>query len=249
MLSKSQISLVKSLHLKKFRKAHQLFIVEGMKSITEFFNEEYALHSLFYLPEILPKVDNFLGNIKGYEITSEELTKISTLSNPQGALAVFKMPEHHLSPADLKNKFTLALDFVQDPGNLGTIIRTADWFGMDTLICSNDTADAYNPKVVQASMGSLARMKIMYCDLEEWLSDCPVNVMAAVLEGKSIYESDFGTEGLILLGNEGHGIRESLMPYVHDKITIPRFGRAESLNVALSSAIISSELSRKIKKA
>src|SRR5690606_31367645 len=161
MLSKSQISLVKSLHLKKFRTAHRLFIVEGMKSITEFFNEEYVLHSLYYLPEILPKVGNFLGNIKGIEISSEELKKISSLANPHGALAVFHVPDRRLQPSDLKNRFTLALDFVQDPGNLGTIIRTADWFGMDTLICSNDTTDAFNPKVVQASMGSLARMKII----------------------------------------------------------------------------------------
>src|SRR5690606_8555671 len=149
------------------------------------------LHSIFYLPELSSKVDNFLQKIKGNEISSEDLKKISGLTNPQGILAVFEIPKFEIELRDLKNKFTFALDFVQDPGNLGTIIRTADWFGMDTLICSNDTADIYNPKVVQASMGSLARMKIMYCDLETWLADCPVKVMAAVLEGTSIYDSEF----------------------------------------------------------
>jgi len=248
MLSKSQISLIKSLQLKKFRKAHNLFIVEGIKSITEFFNEDYFLHSLFYLPEMSSKVGNFLRNIKGNEISSDDLKKISALTNPQGILAVFKIPENEVKAADLKNKFTLALDYIQDPGNLGTIIRTADWFGMNILICSNDTADVYNPKVIQASMGSLARMKIQYCDLQSWLPTCNMKIYGAMLDGKSIYETDFNDEGIIILGNEGNGIREEIMPFVTDKITIPRFGKAESLNVAISSAIICSELSRKIKK-
>jgi len=248
MLSKSQISLIKSLQLKKFRKIHNLFIVEGIKSITEFFNEDYTFHSIFYLPEMSPKVVNFLQIIKGNEITSDELKKISTLTNPQGVLAVFKISELKLENTDLKNKFTLALDFIQDPGNLGTIIRTADWFGMNTLICSNDTADAYNPKVIQASMGSLARMKIIYCDLDEWLSQCNLKIYGAVLNGKSIYEHTFEGEGIVILGNEGNGIRENILPYITEKITIPRFGKAESLNVAISSAIICSELNRKIKK-
>src|SRR5690606_3499577 len=241
MLSKSQISLIKSLQLKKFRKAHNLFIVEGIKSITEFFNEDYKLHSIFYLPEMSSKVDNFLQNIKGNEITSDELKKISALTNPQGVLAVFEIPKNDVEFQDLKNKFTLALDFIQDPGNLGTIIRTADWFGMNTLICSTDTADVYNPKVVQARMGSLARMKISYCDLQEFLSACEISIYGAVLEGESIYECDFKGEGIIVLGNEGHGINENILPFLTKKITIPRFGRAESLNVAISSAIICSE--------
>jgi len=248
MLSKSQISLIKSLHLKKFRKTHNLFIVEGIKSITEFINEEYVLHSIFYLPEMSSKVVNFLRIIKGNEISSDELKKISALTNPQGVLAVFKIPQHALNIEDLRNKFTLALDFIQDPGNLGTIIRTADWFGMDTLICSMDTADIYNPKVIQASMGSLARIKVFYYDLKKLLPTCNMKIYGAVLNGKSIYESDFGEEGIILMGNEGSGIQPDLVPLISERITIPQFGRAESLNVAISSAIICSELSRKNKK-
>ena len=238
MLSKSQISLIKSLHLKKFRKTHNLFIVEGIKSITEFINEEYVLHSIYYLPEMSSKVVNFPQIIKGNEISSDELKKISTLTNPQGILAVFRTLYFDLKVEDLKNKFSLALDFIQDPGNLGTIIRTADWFGMDTLICSMDTADIYNPKVIQASMGSLARIKVFYCDLKEWLPKCELKIYGAVLDGESIYESDFSDEGIILMGNESHGISEQLAALVTQKLTIPSFGSAESLNVAIATAVI-----------
>nr|WP_317127307.1 RNA methyltransferase [Albibacterium bauzanense] len=194
------------------------------------------------------KVVNFLQIIKGNEISSDELKKISALTNPQGILAVFKIPHYDLKVEDLRNKFSLALDFIQDPGNLGTIIRTADWFGMNTLICSMNTADIYNPKVIQASMGSLARIKVFYYDLKEWLPKCKLKIYGATLDGESIYETDFGKEGIILMGNEGSGIQADLIPLISERITIPRFGRAESLNVAISSAIICSELSRKIKK-
>src|SRR5690606_15311166 len=129
MISKSQISFIKSLQLKKFRKAYNHFIVEGIKSITEFYEEDYTLHSIYYLPEISSKVDNFLRNIKGFEVSSDELNKISALSNPQDILAVFKIPEYDIRIEDMAGKYALALDGVQDPGNLGTIIRTADWFG------------------------------------------------------------------------------------------------------------------------
>jgi len=248
MLSKSQISLIKSLQLKKYRKTHKLFIVEGFKSITEFFNEDYNLHSLYYLPELSSKVLNFPDKIKGIEVSSRDLKKISTLTNPQGALALFQIPDHNLDLSKLANKFSLALDFIQDPGNLGTIIRTADWFGMNTLICSNDTTDAYSPKAVQASMGSLARVRIIYCDLKQLLKKTNMTIYAAMLEGTSIYDTDFQDGGLIVLGNEGNGVRSEIKPFIQEKITIPKIGKAESLNVAISSAVICSEISRKIKK-
>lgn len=248
MLSKSQISLIKSLQLKKYRKSHKLFIVEGIKSITEFFNEDYTLHSLYYLPELSSKVLNFLDKIKGIEVSSQDLKKISALTNPQGALALFQIPDHKLEPSKITDKFYFALDFIQDPGNLGTIIRTVDWFGMDMLICSDDTTDAYSPKVVQASMGSLARVKVIYCDLKTLLTETEVKIYAATLDGNSIYETDFQQGGLIVLGNEGNGIRSEIERFIQKKITIPRKGKAESLNVAISSAIICSEIYRKIKK-
>ncbi|MFA6946048.1 MAG: RNA methyltransferase [Pedobacter sp.] len=145
----------------------------------------------------------------------------------------------------LKGSFLIALDGIQDPGNLGTIIRTADWFGLNTIICSNDTAEAYNPKVVQASMGSLARMNVIYTDLGDFLKETELPVFGALLNGKSIYETDFGREGIILLGNEGNGISHKLMDMISYPVTIPRFGKAESLNVAISASIFCSEIRRK----
>lgn len=245
MLSKSQISLIKSLQLKKYRKIHKLFIVEGIKSITEFVNEDYTLHSLYYISELSSKVLNFPDKT---EVSSRDLRKISTLANPQGSLALFQIPDQKLETPLLDNRFHIALDFIQDPGNLGTIIRTADWFGMNTLICSEDTVDAYSPKVVQASMGSLARVMPIYCDLEKLLTETKHKVYAAMLDGTSIYDAEFSGNGLIVLGNEGNGISSNIEPYIQEKITIPRIGKAESLNVAISSAIICSEISRKTKK-
>lgn len=248
MLSKSQISLIKSLQLKKYRKVHKLFIVEGSKSITEFYNGGYTLHSFYYLPELSSKVLNFPDKIKGIEISSQDLKKISALTTPHGILAVFQIPDHKIDPNELRGRFNMVLDFIQDPGNLGTIIRTADWFGMDTLICSENTTDAYSPKAVQASMGSLARVKLIYCDLEKFLRETDIKIYAAMLEGTSIYQTDFQSEGLIVMGNEGNGVSTEIEQFIEKKVTIPRIGKAESLNVAISSAIICSEIYRKMKK-
>lgn len=257
MLSKSQLSFVKSIHLKKFRKQHNLFIVEGHKSITEFIKSGYILSQLFYLPDMASKVANFPQKTKHHEISSLELAKISTLKNPTGTLALFEIPLNSISEKiELKGKFSLVLDYVQDPGNLGTIIRTADWFGIENIICSVDTADCYNPKVVQATMGSLARVSIHYKELIDWLPKTNIKVYGALLDGISIYNYDFNNkqdkktsemqDGLIVLGNEGHGIRESLLPFIDQAITIPRFGLAESLNVGIAAALICSELKRNL---
>lgn len=247
MLSKPQISYVKSLHQKKFRKQYGQFIVEGLKSITEFMQADYMLIQLFHVPEMASKVAIFPQKIKLNCIDGRELNKISTLTNPQGILAIFQIPEERrLSQDQLKTKFSLVLDAVQDPGNLGTIIRTADWFGIEHLICSPDTADIYNPKVIQATMGSLAHISVHYQVLELWLPTSGMKVYGALLEGKSIYECGFDVNhgGLLLLGNEGHGIRPELLPYIDHKITIPHFGSAESLNVAIAAAIICAEVRR-----
>ncbi len=144
----------------------------------------------------------------------------------------------------LKGSFTIAIDGIQDPGNFGTIIRTADWFGVNHLVCSEDTVDVYNPKVVQATMGSLSRIYVAYFDLHEFLDDPGVPVFGALLEGKSIYETNFGNEGILILGNEGNGIRPQIISKIQFPITIPRFGEAESLNVAVSASIFCSEIRR-----
>jgi TrmH family RNA methyltransferase len=191
------------------------------------------------------KFSNLLHKVKLQEISSNELQKISTLNTPQDALALIRIPERtKINPESFKGRFVLVLDGIQDPGNLGTIIRTADWFGISDLICSTDTVEAYNPKVVQASMGSLSRINIYYEELDPCLTSTKIPVYATLLEGKSIYDVDFGNEGFIVLGNEGKGISQQVKDTASTAITIPRFGQAESLNVAVSAAIICSELKR-----
>ena len=193
----------------------------------------------------MPKLGKLSQNIKLYEISQPELSKISTLSTPQALLAIIKIPKsEELTTKSLKGSFSLALDNIQDPGNLGTIIRTADWFGLKYIICSTDTVDVYNPKVVQASMGSLARVKVIYTDLEDFLKNTELPIFGALLDGISVYKTDFGNEGILLLGNEGNGISNDLLKLITFPVTIPRFGRAESLNVAISASIFCSELRR-----
>jgi len=246
MLSKSEISFIKSLHQKKFRKDHHLFLAEGFKSVTEFLDSGYHTDTVYCTKALLPKLDKFSHKIKLIEITEAELEKISTLTTPQGILATIRIPSKtEIEPESFKNRFTLVLDGVQDPGNLGTIIRTADWFGFSRILCSLDTVEAYNPKVVQATMGSLSRMEIHYANLEELLPKLKVPFFGALLDGTSIYDLDFGHEGLIILGNEGKGISPEIQSQITQAVTIPRFGGAESLNVAVSAAIFCSELKRK----
>lgn len=251
MLSKSQIRFITSLKQKKFRKLHGVFVVEGVKSAEEFIDSDYEVLSLFITPDTTTKMSKIPRKIEFFEITDEELKKISNLTTPQGVLAVVKIPTRDESAKPpLYGKagekgFTLVLDDVQDPGNLGTIIRTADWFGFSTIICSVGSVDAYNPKTVQASMGSLARVRVLYTDLVDLFEASPLPVFGAVLDGQSIYEVDFGKHGFVLLGNEGQGISPEIQSFIHHPVTIPRRGVAESLNVAISAALFCSELYRR----
>ncbi|WP_316736480.1 RNA methyltransferase [Pedobacter aquatilis] len=245
MLSKSQISFIKSLHQKKYRKENSLFLVEGIKSIKEFIQSNYQIHTIFYNTEqyhLLPKLP---ANINLFEVNNAELSKISTLQTPQGFLAVVHFPKTSaVDLKSLKNQFTIILDGVQDPGNLGTIIRTADWFGFKKIICSDDCVEVYNPKTVQATMGSLARVNIYYENLVSILDKTDIPVFGALLDGNSIYKVDWGNEGLIILGNEGKGITTEVIEKINKPVTIPRIGAAESLNVAVSAAIFCAEIVR-----
>ncbi|MBT2563902.1 RNA methyltransferase [Pedobacter sp. ISL-68] len=245
MLSKSQISFIKSLHQKKYRKEHGLFIVEGIKSIKEFIQSSYHIHTIFYNSEqynLLPKLP---ANINLFEVKNAELDKISTLQTPQGFLALVHIPKNKaLALKELKNQFTLVLDGVQDPGNMGTIIRTADWFGFKNIICSADCVEVFNPKTVQATMGSLARVNIYEADLPALLEKNTIPVFGALLDGESIYKTQWGAEGLVILGNEGKGISAEVIKKINKPVTIPRIGEAESLNVAVSAAIFCAELVR-----
>ncbi|EOR94959.1 RNA methyltransferase, TrmH family [Arcticibacter svalbardensis MN12-7] len=246
MLSKSQISFVNALHVKKNRKDLSLFLVEGVKSISEFLNSAFIVESIYCSSATLIKFSKLSPTVKFYEITDAELKKISTLTTPQDAVAIIRIPEKTpLRPESFKDRFTIILDGIQDPGNMGTIIRTADWFGFSEIICSEDTVEVYNPKVVQASMGSLSRVAVHYTDLSQLVSNSGIPVYGTLLAGVSIYETSFTEPGFIVLGNEGKGISYAVIPLITNQITIPRFGNAESLNVAISAAIVCSEIKRR----
>lgn len=246
MLSKAKIRLIQSLQYKKFRKSHALFVVEGIKSISEFIDSGWEIDSFFLTENAFAKMRNLPQKIKLSVVSESEIKKVSFLQNPQGAVAVFKMQDQEETESTaLDKEFVLALDQIQDPGNLGTIIRTAEWFGMHHIFCSEDSADAFNPKVVQASMGSLARVKVHYVDLKDFIDRRKSPVYGALLEGNSIYETSFQQPGIILMGNEGSGIRGTLMEKINHPVTIPNFGHAESLNVAIATTVFCSEIARR----
>lgn len=246
MLSKSQISFITSLQQKKFRKQHESFIVEGIKSISEFINSNYQIDTIFSTSQAAAKLGKIPHNIKFEEVSEQEISKISALNTPQGAVAVVKIPAaNELNIASLAGKHSILLDDIQDPGNLGTIIRTAEWFGFQQIICSIGTVDAYNPKVVQATMGSLSRISLYYIPLGDLIANCGLPTYGALLDGTSIYEQEFGSEGLIIMGNEGNGISAENLPLVKHAVTIPAWGKAESLNVAVATTVFCSELARR----
>ncbi len=220
-------------------------MVEGYKSIVEFISSSYQIEAVYHTASFNPKVLKLSQKINLYAISVPDIQKISSLKTPQEVIALIKIPEWPtLDNAKLKQKFTLVLDGIQDPGNMGTIIRTADWFGIKNIICSEDTVDAYNPKVVQASMGSLARINIYYTDLAVALPEMDLPILGALFNGENIYNTDFGHEGLIVMGNEGNGIRPVVEALVTKPVTIPRAGGAESLNVGIAVGIFCSEINR-----
>ncbi|MEJ5056456.1 TrmH family RNA methyltransferase [Sphingobacterium sp. MYb382] len=246
MLSKAQISLITSLQHKKFRKQQGLFLVEGIKSVQEFISSSYLIHSVYATADALAKMGILPKNLKYQVVSDAEFSKITQLTTPQGVLALVYIPDN--SQIDFKKiakQHSLVLDDIQDPGNLGTIIRTAEWFGIEHIICSIGTVDAFNPKVVQATMGSLSRVTIHYTPLAPFLEEANLPTFGALLDGQSIYNTDFQEAGLIIMGNEGNGIGQDLLPLIQQAVTIPRLGGAESLNVAVATTIFCSELARK----
>ncbi len=240
MLSKSQSKLITSLHQKKYRIKHQLFIVEGIKAVNEFLNSDFNLHSLFCTSSF----SHQLPEDKIEIVSDTELKKISSLKNPNEVLALFQISE--IKPIDT-SKFIVILDSINDPGNLGTIIRLCDWFGITQLVCSKDTVDCFNPKVVQATMGSLSRIKIQYIDVLDFLTKTDLPIYTAVMDGENVYQKTLDKEAVLVMGNEANGISDDVLKLITQKISIPRFGnlqQTESLNVATATAILLSEFKR-----
>ncbi|GAB2766566.1 TrmH family RNA methyltransferase [Salinimicrobium soli] len=242
MFSKSQIKLINSLAQKKYRLKHQLFLVEGIKAIQELLKSSLRLHSLYTTKDIFET-----GKDSTFIISEAELKKISRLTTPQTALAVFHIPET-IKPST--EDLIIALDEVQDPGNLGTIIRLCDWFGINNLVCSSGTVDCYNPKVVQATMGSIARVNIYYTDLPDFLKEMKgkMPIIGAFLEGQNVYKEDLPSKAVLIMGNEANGISSEVAQFINEKLLIPQFGmiqKTESLNVATATAILLSEFRRR----
>ena len=237
-LSKNHIKLITSLSQKKYRQKHQLFIVEGVKVVQEFLSSSYELEILFSTENDFSFTNKFI------KVSDQELKKISGLKNPNKVLAIFKIP-NQINP--IMGGLILALDSINDPGNLGTIIRLCDWFGIEQLVCSNETVDCFNSKVVQASMGSLTRVAVSYLDLKKYLQNASVPIFVADMDGLNVYKTKLPDSAVLVLGNEANGISDEIKQLVTTKITIPRYGafqQTESLNVATASAILLSEFRR-----
>lgn len=241
MLSKSQLKYIQSLGQKKFRDIESLFIAEGTKTVNELLTERPDLvQAVYALSEWIDAYKFDSPATEWIEISPVELERISQLTTPSNVLAVVKkIPAHDTGPV---NNITLVLDAIRDPGNLGTLIRIADWYGIKQLVCSEDSADMYNPKVVQATMGSIARANVIYTDPADWLSRQQVKIFAAALDGKDVRKIATQEEAIIIIGNESKGISPGLMKLANEKITIPRPGKAESLNAAVAAGIILSHI-------
>ena len=240
MVSKNQIKLITSLQQKKYRYSNKLFFAEGVKVIQE------LLHSNFELEHLYSTQNDFdeVSNLKKTIIDDNDLKKISALASPNSCLAVFKMP---VEKKIIESGLILGLDSIRDPGNLGTILRLCDWFGINQLVCTKETVDIYNPKVVQATMGSITRVNVNYIDLNAFLAQTKLPIFGTFMDGENIYKSALPQEGIIIMGNEANGISSQLEQLIQKRISIPRFGdiqKTESLNVATATAIILSEFRR-----
>ncbi|HVT84909.1 MAG TPA: RNA methyltransferase [Chitinophagaceae bacterium] len=239
MLVKSKLKYIQSLGQKKPRDEAGVFVAEGPKLVKELLETKgVTFIEIFGTREWVEENQKLLTNNNVEEIKEKELELISQLTSPNKVLAIVKKFDVGQKIVT-KQTITLALDTIQDPGNLGTIIRTADWFGIEQIVCSRDCADVYNPKVVQATMGSIARVKVFYVDLEKWLvQQKDIRIYAAVLDGQDVTVMKKINEGIILIGNESKGISDEILKLANVKITIPKKGRAESLNAAVAASII-----------
>lgn len=238
ILSNNHQKLITSLSQKKYRQKHQLFIAEGVKVVRELLESSFELEIIFSTESEFSSLDCFI------QVSDQELKKISSLKTPNKVLALFKIPSQKKVNS---SGLIVALDTINDPGNLGTIIRLCDWFGVEQLVCSQDTVDCYNSKVVQATMGSLARVSISYLNLSEYLQTVSIPIFIADMDGVNIHKSKLPASAILVMGNEANGVSDRLKQLISNKISIPRYGNSnqvESLNVATATAILLNEFRR-----
>ncbi len=259
MLAKNEIKFINSLKLKKNRDSEGLFVAEGVKIVNDLLNSGMKVKQIYSSRNFQLSIFNY--HIDVIRIKENELKRISSLNTPNEVLAVCEIPQYALDLGLLGKKLNLILDTIQDPGNLGTIIRIADWFGIENIICSSETVEVYNPKVIQATMGSISRVKVHYTSLPVFLENVrktmpQVRVYGALLDGNNLYETKLSQNGFILIGNESRGISPELVPFITDKLLIPSFAAlasdvktqgstVESLNAAIATSIICSEFRRR----
>ena len=243
MFSKPKSSFVKSLQIKKYRQAEQCFLVEGSKSVAEVLQSDFDVVMLVGKAAFLSEMERHARAPRDrYEVSESALASLGSFQTNTTGLAVMRMKPN--TPPDHQPPVVLALDDIRDPGNLGTILRTADWFGVETVIASEQTADVYNPKVITATMGSFTRVRVFYTSLHEYLSNYPATVYGTFLQGTDVHAVSWKSPAVIMIGNEAHGISDSVKPVVHQPITIPRIGKAESLNAAIATAIVLDNFTR-----
>lgn len=248
MISKATIKKIHALDMRKFRRNERLFVAEGPKLVNELFATMKPVY-IAALPEWISENAKIVSGTEYDIVTPDELQRASLQKNPQQVIALFPIPEHRFCTEQLKNELMLMLDGVQDPGNLGTIARIADWFGIRNIICSAETADIYNPKAVQATMGALARVKFHYTDLLQLLSQYDGSVYGTFLDGENIYGQELSENGIIVMGNEGKGISQGVGEMINRRLYIPNYPigtqTTESLNVAIATSIVCAEFRRR----
>ena len=244
MLEKSLIKQVKALGNRQYRNETGLFLVEGTKSVLELLRSKISVKSLFATDEWITENFKGLNNVSNvYHVNEKELSQMSGFKTPQDVMTIAQIPTYDIPP-DAANEFIIVLDNIQDPGNLGTIIRIADWYGINHIVCNEQTVEWHNPKVIQASMGSFLRVKVHKTSIETYLKNQNCNVYAAVMNGQSLYETQLSAHGILLIGNEGAGVNPECLKSANHLITIPRKGHAESLNAGIATAIICDAWSR-----
>ncbi len=239
MFTKNQAKLIKSLHEKKNRVELGLFLVEGGKSVSEVLNSDFEIDFLLTTTEFFDKYgEKIREKSNSYEIINQfELEKVGTFATNDSAIAIVKQKQNKTFEIG-KDEIVIALDEIKDPGNLGTIIRIADWYGIKNIVASKETVDFYNPKVITATKGSFTRINIFYTDLNDFLSKQKLPILGAFLDGENIHETKFPSGGILVMGNESNGVSKEIEGLITKKITIPSYGQAESLNVAIATAVI-----------